>query len=372
MRSLVFLAPGRLETRTGGYAYDRRMIAGLRRHGWSVDARALDESFPSPSPAALRHASELFASIGDGRCVLVDGLALSAMPDIVEREAARLRIAALVHLPLAANVTLAPDVAARLASAEQRALNAAALIVVTGTATLALLADYRLPADKMVVVEPGTERQTVVGAAFRRPTYGPPKGGPHVRLLSVATVHAGKGHELLVAALARLTHRSWELTCAGSLTRDPITVERVRTAIRDADLDERVSLVGELDEEPLRRAYDRADVFVLATLQETYGMAVAEALAHGLPVIATSTGAIPQLVSDDAGILVPIGDVAALAEALDRVIGDAALRARLADGASRAAEKLPTWEQAAQRMSDALSPLVRTGGPDGPPLRTDG
>jgi glycosyltransferase involved in cell wall biosynthesis len=82
-------------------------------------------------------------------------------------------------------------------------------------------------------------------------------------------------------------------------------------------------------------------------------------LAHGLPVIATTTGAIPHLVGHDAGILVAPGDEAALAEALDRVVGNADLRARLAEGASRAAERLPTWEQAAQRMSDALGSLVK-------------
>jgi glycosyltransferase involved in cell wall biosynthesis len=294
------------------------------------------------------------------------------MPDVVEREASRLRIAALVHLPLAANVTLAPEEATRLAAAERRALNAVALVVVTGTATLALLAGYHLPAEKIVVVEPGTERNAMsyAGRDAQRPGESDPpvRRGPsdpalrtslRPALLTVATIHAGKGHELLVAALARLAHRSWELTCAGSLTRDPATVERVRTAVLDAGLADRVSLVGELDDEQLRHAYDRADVFVLATLQETYGMAVAEALAHGLPVIATTTGAIPQLVGHDAGILVAPGDEAALAEALDRVIGDVELRAQLAEGASRAAERLPTWEQAAQRMSDALGTLVK-------------
>jgi glycosyltransferase involved in cell wall biosynthesis len=361
MRSLVFLVPGRLETRTGGYAYDRRMIDELRQQGWSVEVHSLDDSFPHPSSTALRDASDLLASIRDGSRVLVDGLALSAMPEVVEREAARLRIAALVHLPLAADVTRASDEQIRVAAAERRALNAVALVIVTGTATLALLADYRLAADKVVVVEPGTERSALEGAAFRQPTCGPPTGGPHIRLLSVATVHAGKGHELLVAALARLKHRSWELTCAGSLTRDPVTVERVRTALVGADLEQRVSLAGELDEEQLRRAYDRADVFVLATLQETYGMAVAEALAHGLPVVATTTGAIPELVGTEAGILVPPGDVTALADALDRVVGDAELRARLAGGACRAAERLPTWEQAAHRLSAALGSLESHG-----------
>jgi glycosyltransferase involved in cell wall biosynthesis len=158
-----------------------------------------------------------------------------------------------------------------------------------------------------------------------------------------------------------LKHLDWELTCAGSLTRDPVTANRVRTALRDAGLEKRVAFVGEVDEEQVRRLYDRADVFVLATWQETYGMAVAEALAHGLPVVATATGAIPRLVGTDAGMLVPPGHVDALADALHRVITDAGLRAQLAEGAAAAAVRLPTWDQCAERMSDALGALESHG-----------
>ena len=102
-----------------------------------------------------------------------------------------------------------------------------------------------------------------------------------------------------------------------------------------------MSLVGELDASALEDFYDRSDLFVLATLRETYGMAVAEALAHGLPVVSTRTGAIPDLVGSDAGLLVPPGDVQALTDALSRVIGDADLRARLAAGARDVRPTLP-------------------------------
>ena len=99
-----------------------------------------------------------------------------------------------------------------------------------------------------------------------------------------------------------LPSRDWHLTCAGSLTRHPPTVARIRAIIQERQLEEHVSLVGELDAEQIEERYDRADVFVLATLRETYGMAVAEALAHGLPVVSTSTGAIPVLVGTEAGL----------------------------------------------------------------------
>jgi glycosyltransferase involved in cell wall biosynthesis len=343
--------PGAPETPTGGYVYNRRMIDGLVGQGWAVDVRTLDPSFPGPTPAALAHAAHVLAAAPAGMPVLVDGLAFGAMPDIIEREAARLRIAALVHLPLAADVTFNAETAAQLAASERRALHAAALVIVTGKASLALLARHHVGAQKIVIVEPGTARVPI-----RRCDRG-----ARVMLLSVATLHPGKGHEILLDALAPLRQFDWHLVCAGSLTRHPETTARVREAIARLGLGERVSLVGALDETRLSRCYARADVFVLATLQETYGMAVAEAVAHGLPIVATTTGAIPELVGDEAGLLVPPGDSAALSDALRRVISDAALRDRLMDGTERARNRLPTWDQASRNMADALERLVTHG-----------
>ena len=175
-----------------------------------------------------------------------------------------------------------------------------------------------------------------------------------MQLLCVATANPGKGHDILFRALATVPHRSWHLNCVGSLERHPPTVELLRVTLRETGLMDQVSLVGERDAAALEAFYDRADLFVLATLHETYGMAVAEALARGLPVISTTTGAIAELVGDDAGVLVPPGDEAALAGALSYVLGDAHVRERLAGGARRARERLPTWDEAFGKMSAAL------------------
>jgi glycosyltransferase involved in cell wall biosynthesis len=351
MRSVVLIIPGRLDTRTGGYLYDRHVAEELRQRGWSVEVRQLDESFPHPTPEALARAAEALAGLRDGAWLLIDGLALGAMPDIIEHEAARLRIAALVHLPLGADVSLEPPVARRLEAGERRALAAAALIIVTGAATIAILDRYHIARDRIVVVEPGTAR-----APLARGSPGSP-----VQLLSVATVNPNKGHEILLEALAAISDNDWHLTCAGSVIRHPPTADRVRATMRRLELEDHVALVGELDAAGLHECYDRADVFVLATRQETYGMAVAEALAHGLPVISTTTGAIPDLVGPDAGLLVPPGNVEALAAALARVIGDAPLRARLADGAKHVRERLRSWEQAVDEMITALERLETHG-----------
>jgi glycosyltransferase involved in cell wall biosynthesis len=177
----------------------------------------------------------------------------------------------------------------------------------------------------------------------------------------VGTLNAIKGHDLLLDALAAVPDRRWHLTCAGSLTRDPATADRVCAAMTRLGLDRHVTLAGDLNQIALAACYDRADLFVLATRQETYGMAVAEALARGLPVVATMTGAIPELVGSTAGLLVPVGDTAALATALTRVLDDPSLRARLAKGARDARHRLSTWDEATGRMTAALASVDAHG-----------
>ncbi|MDA1183551.1 MAG: glycosyltransferase family 4 protein [Acidobacteria bacterium] len=366
MAPVVLVVPGRIEARTGGTIYDRRIVHGLRDRGWHVDVLELDASFPYPTPVARAHADEALAGIAPGTIVIVDSLALGALPDLITREAGRVRIVALVHQPLAAATGLDADVAARFAQAERQALAVATLVVITGHAARALLAPYAVPPERIVVVEPGTDTPPdAIGSRGDRRAdtagRGSARGLGAVALLSVGTVHPGKGHDLLLDALAAVESRSWHLTCAGSLTRDPSTTSRLRELARRLGLADHVSFVGDLDRPELAARYDAADVFVLATRQETYGMAVAEALAHGLPVVATMTGAIPKLVGDEAGILVPVDDKAALVAALARVLDDASLRARLGDGARRARQRLPTWAAAAERMSGALSALTVHG-----------
>ena len=347
MRPVVFVVPGPIDTRTGGSNYDRRMVEGLRHGGRSVDVRELDGAFPCPSAAAVEPAAAAFASIRDGAIAVIDGLVLGALSHLVEREARRLRVVALIHLPVAADVSIDPGTAAQLETGERRALAAAALVIVTGSASISLLARHDLPRDRLVVVEPGTDRAPLARGS----------GGTPLQLLCVATIGPGKGHEILVRALAAMPDRGWRLTCAGSVTRHPGTADQLRATVNELGLGDRITLVGELDARGVAAAYDGADLFVLATLQETYGMAVAEALARGLPVVSTTTGAIIDLVGQSAGLLVGPGRLEELTEALARMVGDAQLRARLADGARRVRDRLQTWEDAAERMNAVLNRL---------------
>ncbi len=338
------VVPGRIETRTGGYEYDRRIVAGLRALGRTVHVIEAEGAYPFPSAGDRTALARSLARLPDASIVVVDGLAFGAVPDEVEREAARLRFAALVHHPLALETGLAESSRAALDASERRALAAARAVIVTSGATADALRSYGVPPGRVRVVEPGTDPAPLARGS----------DGGTVRLLAVGSLVPRKGYDVLVDALASIAERNWRLVCVGSLDRDAGTVDRLKARVRAAGLEDLVTLAGEAAPEALHAHYDAADVFVLPTRHEGYGMAVAEALARGLPVISTPTGGIPGLIGEDAGILVPPGDAAALAAALSSVLADPALRGRFAEGARRARARLPTWPAAAAAFADAL------------------
>ncbi len=343
--SLAFLIPGDLDSRTGGYGYDRRIASELRTLGWHVDVHRLDDSYPQPTVDARRHSANVLARLPSHQLTLVDGLAFGAMADEAEREQHRLPLVALVHHPLALETGIDAERARTLEISERRALACARLTFVTSRATVRSLASYGVSRDRIVVVEPGTDRGPLAEGA----------ADDSFNLLCVASVTPRKGYETLVQALARLTDLSWQLTCVGSLERAPDTAARVRDAVDAAGLSARVTFLGELGEAAVASCYASADLFVLPTFHEGYGMVVAEAIARGIPVVSTATGAIPELVGDEAGLLVPAADVDALAAALRRVMTDAMLLTSVKEGARRRRDTLPSWRDAATRMAAALA-----------------
>lgn len=343
---ITFVVPGDLASLSGGYGYDRQIIAGLRERGWAVDLVVLCGGFPWPDAAALRQAEAQIAAIPDGSTVVADGLAFGALPDLAAKHAARLRWVALVHHPLALESGLHAGQRLRLFDGERRALAHASTVIVTSAATARSLADYGVAAARLQVVMPGTAAAPLAS--------GSPANHGALSLLCVATLIPRKGHALLIEALAGLQDRHWTLHCVGSTSRDAVTAGSVRAAIAGHGLGARVHLHGEADADVLQGFYDHADVFVLPSLHEGYGMALAEALARGLPVVSSTAGAIADTVPFTAGLLLPPGDGIALRRALARVLDEPALRASLAAGARAARLQLPSWAQAVERFTGVL------------------
>jgi glycosyltransferase involved in cell wall biosynthesis len=276
-------------------------------------------------------------------------LALGVLPETVSQLAGRNPLLALVHHPLALEWGLSVKQADTLRASEQAALAAVQGVVVTSAATAKLVAsDYGVPAERIAVARPGSDPALM--------SQGSQDGV--VRLLSVGAIVPRKGFDVLIAALATLTDLSWRLTIAGDRTRDRNAAARLDAGIARHALGDRIAALGAVSPQRLAALYAEADVFVLASHFEGYGMAYAEAVAHGLPVIGTSAGAIPDTVPPDAGLLVDPGDSFALARALRHVIGDAGLRRRLASAARAAAPQLPTWRHSAEIFARALETLA--------------
>jgi len=329
--------PGPIDQLTGGYLYARRLVDGLRARGIDVAVGQLAGRFPDADDIAREAAAAALAALPDGAVAVIDGLALAGFRDCLLGEAHRLRLLAIVHHPLPDETGITETQARDFAALEAALLPRVAGVICPSNKTAAAGAAYGVARARIAMVLPGTQKP-----ARARPRRA--QGGP-LNLLCVATVTPRKGHLVLIDALARLGARDWSLDIVGSLARDPATVAAVRDAIARHDLAARVALLGERPQAQLGDAYEAADLFVLASYHEGYGMVFAEALAHGLPIVATTAGAIPEVVPQSAGILVAPGDAAALADALARVIDDAPLRARLAEGAAAAGTLLPSWEQ---------------------------
>jgi glycosyltransferase involved in cell wall biosynthesis len=349
---LNLLVPGDLNTRTGGYIYDRRIVDGLRRIGCRVDTHSLDASFPQPTAAALEQARSVFSEIPDESIVVIDGLALGGLSKLLEVESRRVHLTALIHHPLAFETGLAAETVRLLRQSERASLERVHGVIVTSRWTLTrLVADYGVPAGRIRVVEPGTDGVPDV------PQCGVTDESS-LDLLCVATLTPRKGHAVLFDALARLRDRRWQLRCAGSLTGNPATAAALLRQIECLQLGPRINLLGEIDTPALELEYGRCSLFVLASYMEGYGMALADAIAHGKPIISTLAGAIPDTVPTGAGLFVPPGDDRALSDALASVMDDPKVRRRLAGNAFAARKSLPTWSQASERFAAALADLA--------------
>ena len=329
---------------SGGNAYDRRVCRGLAAAGWTVHVHEVPGSWPSPDAPSYATLADALSRIPDRALVVVDGLVASPAPEVLVPESRRLRVVALMHMPLGEG---AADDAVR--EREAAVLSAAASVVTTSAwARRVLLQLYALPGDHVQVAEPG------VDAAELAP--GTATAGA---LLSVAAVIPGKGHDVLLDALATLTELRWQCLCVGSLERDPVFVERLRRRVAAGGMDDRVRFSGPQAEAELAGSYGAADVLVLPSRAETYGMVVAEALARGLPVVAAEVGGVPEALGHGAagvrpGLLVPPGDATALAGALQAWLEDRDLRRRLRRAARERRASLADWSTTTSAVADVL------------------
>jgi glycosyltransferase involved in cell wall biosynthesis len=339
----VFVIPGDIESPTGGYAYDRRVLALLAGQGVHVRHLPVPASFPHPTADDIAATARALAETPANAVLLFDGLAYGAMPVEVLR-AVRQPIVAITHHPLSFEPDLTEERRRALHAGEAAALAVATTIIVSSPTTRAVLsAEFGVASERIVVAEPGTAR-------VARAKGG--EGDPMI--LAVGAITPRKGYDILVEALHRVADRSWKAVIVGSPTRDPAAAAALVARIASRDLSRRVVLTGEVDDARLAELYDQADVFVLSSLYEGYGMALTEAMAYGLAIVSTTGGAAAETVPDGAALKVPPGDASGLAGALGRLLDDSALRRKMADASWQAGQALPDWDRTAAIVADAI------------------
>ena len=345
-RAAAFAIPGDIETLTGGYIYERRLLEGLRALGRDVEHIPLGSSFPDPSVRDKEDAAARLMAVGPERALILDGLVFGSIDTAL---LARLPcpIVAMIHHPLAHESGL--DAARRdhLFRTERDNLRHAAHVLVPSPHTAAMLAsDYGVPPGRITIARPGTDRP-----------LGRVAPADPLLILSVGILHPRKGHDVLLHALARLTARDdWQAMIVGT-RYDPAHAAELDRLHADLGLGERVRLAGRLPGDALARAYGQARIFALATRYEGYGIVFDEAMAHGLPIVTCRTGAVPDTVAEGAGLLVPPDDAGAFAEALDRLLSDDGLRTRMAGTSARAGAALPGWPDTARLAGSVLDGL---------------
>jgi glycosyltransferase involved in cell wall biosynthesis len=353
VKAAAFVVPGDLATPTGGYAYDRRIIAELRALGWQMQVLDIGGGFPCPTPAERIAAHRCLAELSNEGPIVIDGLAFGVLAEEAQALAPRHRLIALVHHPLALESGLSEGCSAALRESERAALACARHTITTSPSTAQLLvADYAVPPQRLSIVRPGTDRMAVAARA----------GGPVVELLAVGSVVPRKGYDVLVAALAKIADLSWRLIIAGDRERSLATAQQLDAEIARLGLAGRITFVGAVATQRLMQLYADADLFVLPSRFEGYGMAYAEAIAHGVPVVGAQAGAVPDTVPAGAGVLIPPDDVDALAVVLRRLVESPSEREHLAAGARAAATTFPSWQESAKLFARVLEQVAQGAG----------
>lgn len=354
-RVVHFVLPGGVDDPTapsGGNVYDRRVCRDLPAAGWQVRPYAMPGSWPRPDAAACAGLARRLAALPDGAVVLLDGLVAGGVPELLAPEAERLRLAVLVHLPLGDETGLDPRAAAELDARERRALRTAGAVVATSEWTARrLVAHHGTAAARIHVARPGAD-----------PAPLAPGTDGATALLCVAALTPRKGQRRLIDALATLTDLPWHCSFVGGPGRDLGYARQLECRAEELGLAQRIGFTGPLAGAELTAQYAAADLLVLTSYAETYGMVLTEALARAIPVLATAVDGVPEAVGrapDGSlpGLLVPSDQPAALAGALRDWLGDPRLRHRLKRSARDRRAMLEGWEMTSQSLAGALEQL---------------
>ncbi len=359
---LAWIVPGDPAQNTGGYRYDARIVAGLRARGWQVTVHGLDGRFPHADDTARRSLATTLADLPDGAAVVIDGLALGGLPQQAQAEAKRLKLLALVHHPLADETPGQPPDPG-LIDSERTALAACRAVAVTSPFTARRLAELALYPGPVAVITPGVERADLASSAMALARDG--RLHRQARWLCVASLTPRKGHACLLDALAGLDG-DWQLTLIGSPERAPEHASRLKNQAEGLGLSGRLVWLGETDDAILADSYHQADLCLIPSHYEGFGMVATEALARGIALVSTTGGALADTVPEQASLRVAPDDAASLGQALASWLEEPPLRQRLAQAALDERLALADWPCSIERFERWLCMNLAAARPSPP------
>lgn len=350
-RRVAFLVAGDPQTETGGFLYSRRMIAALGEAGALDTVIRLPDRFPRGDDEAIEIAGRAIAALPKAAVLIVDGLAFTALAPVLSRRR-DLAVIALIHHPLCDETGLTRAERQAWFEAETVALATARHVIVSSETTRRRLADFGVEPARVSVVKPGIDPPGGRRRARRHRRRGVP-----LTLLSVANLIPRKGQDLLVKALKRSQRRPWQLLLVGP-QRDAAFARRLRLLVCTLGLGQRVTLTGEVTPRRLAALYAGADLFVLPSHYEGFGIALVEAVAHGAPVLTTRAGAIEEAVPDGAAMFVRSGHVPSLADGLAKLLAaDRRHLSALQRRAAAAAAECRHWAEAEAEFTAVVAQI---------------
>ena len=346
---ILFVIPGDINLPTGGYRYDKEIINAWKDSGIEVGLISLEGNYPFPTEHDKAKALDAIKGFGDADIAVIDGLLGGASPEFMQALSKIMPITALIHHPLCLENGLDEETAQTLKASEQKGLEFVSQIITTSPATTKTVSElFGFESHKIHTVLPGVKRTQI--------SHGSQSKSIH--LLCVSSIIERKGHTFLLQALSQLEDLNWRLDCYGSTEFDTKLFIGLQDFVMAEDLSQKVAFHGAVSDEMIEAAYAKSDVFVLPSLYEGYGMVYAEAIVRGLPIIATTAGAIPDTVPKTCGILVEPENINMLTQALEQMISDEAFRNDYRKGAMTAAADFPTWQGSATRFAEILKDIT--------------
>jgi glycosyltransferase involved in cell wall biosynthesis len=339
--SVYFLSGGDINSLTGGHLYNMHIINGLKNKNYSVSLQAAGGKWDNKE--GIDKMCRLYLQkIPWGSCIIIDSLILASLTNLVRKSMDRFKFLGLIHLPVSYDIKT--GIHGKLSEDELGALNHMHRLVVTGGFTFDLLCNAGIDPRKITIIQPGTDQFPRKAQYARVPS----------NLLCIANYSALKAQDVLIRALSRLKTRNWTLHLYGDTDRDPEYTSFLRSLILYLGLESRIIVHRIVERQNISKVFLEADLFILPSLFESYGMVLSESLAHGIPVISTLAGNIRNTVPEGMGILIEPGNEAELADSISSLFDSPEKYSALCTASSSYYKQSRSWEQAVSEFESVI------------------